>query len=206
MAEQSDRLAKNKAFLQQQERLRMSKPSCLAIDLRHKVIGECQAYQFGGVTHYLDDRGYLLAKRLMERFDGRYTIGVYELVLKAIKTLAQTDSTLPPIKTAQSVLNLEDEHIQLLHLDKLFQREALRILYTTQLEIHLNDIMYHATTIDISSTATRIVLKRAYTLSKEDIVLISYTELAPASDPELLVKIPMKLSKSIMTTYVPILF
>ena len=96
MAEQSDRLAKNKAFLQQQERLRMNKPSSLAIDLRNKVIGECQTYQFGGVTHYLDDRGYLLAKRLMERFDGRYTIGVYELVLKAIKTLAQTDSTLPP--------------------------------------------------------------------------------------------------------------
>jgi hypothetical protein len=39
MAELSDRIAKNKAFLQQQERLRMSKPSSLAIDLRHKVIG-----------------------------------------------------------------------------------------------------------------------------------------------------------------------
>ena len=112
----------------------MSKPSSLAIDLRNKVIGECQTYQFDGVTHYLDDHGYLLAKRLMERFDGRYTIGVYELVLKAIKTLAQRDSTLPPIKTAQSVLNREDGHIQLLHLDKLFQREALRIFYTTQLE------------------------------------------------------------------------
>ena len=101
----------------------------------------------------------------------------------------------PPIKTAQSVLNRDDEHIQLLHLDKLFQREALRILYTTQLEIHLNDIMYHATTIDISSTAIRIVLKRAYTLSKEDIVLISYTEFAPASDPGLLVKIPHEIVK-----------
>ena len=195
MAEQSDRLAKNKAFLQQQECLRMSKPSSLAIDLRNKVIGECQTYHFGGVTHYLDDRGYLLAKRLMERFDGRYTISVYELVLKAIKTLAQTDSTLPSIKTAQSVLNRENGHIQLLHFDKLFQHEALHILYTTQLEIHFNDIMYHATTIDISSTVIRIVLKRAYTLSKEDIVLISYTELAPASDPELLVKIPHEIVK-----------
>lgn len=55
--------------------------------------------------------------------------------------------------------------------------------------------MYHATTIDISSTAIRIVLERAYTLSKEDIVLINYTELAPASDPELLEKIPHEIVK-----------
>ncbi|MDG1687880.1 MAG: hypothetical protein P8J13_02810 [Gammaproteobacteria bacterium] len=47
----------------------MSKLSSLAIDLRNKVKGECQSYQFGGVTHYLDDRGYLLAKPLIEQSD-----------------------------------------------------------------------------------------------------------------------------------------
>ena len=82
MAESVDPKIKNRAFLDYLERQRLNKPSSLTIDLRNKVAGECQPYLFGGVTHYLDDRGYLLAKRLLERFDGRYTIGVYELLFK----------------------------------------------------------------------------------------------------------------------------
>lgn len=194
MAELNDRQAKNKTFLQQQERLRMAKPSSLSIDLRNKVVGECQAYQFGGVTHYLDDRGYLLTKRLIERFDGRYTIGVYELVLKAIKTLSQTDDS-SPVKKTNSILNPDNETVQLLQFDKIFQRKDLRILYTTQIQIHHDAVMYHATTIDVSNSAIRAVMKRAYTLSRDDIILVDFVDLASDSDPELLLKIPHQIIK-----------
>ncbi|MFT7234578.1 MAG: hypothetical protein ACI9QV_000140 [Methylophagaceae bacterium] len=194
MADLGERLAKNKAFLQQQERVRMTKPSSLAIDLRNKVVGECQAYQFGGVTHYLDDRGYLLAKRLMERFDGQYTIGVYEMVLKAIKTLSQT-TDLPPVKVTQSILKPHSDQIQLLPFDKIFQRESLRILYTTRLEILLDDVMYHAATIDISSTSIRAVMKRAYTLNNNAIVIVNFMELKSKVDPELLLQVRHKIVK-----------
>ena len=192
MAETGNHKTKNKAFLQDIERQRLNKPSSLAIDLRNKVAGECQPYLFGGVTHYLDDRGYLLVKRLIERFDGRYTIGVYELLFKAIKTLAKAPS-LPPISTIKPILRRDNDTVQLLPLDKQLQRESLRIAYTTTIEIVLGEIIYHATTLDISRVATRVVMKRAFTLNKSDIVQVSFSELSPKTDPDLLLNLPYEI-------------
>ena len=75
MAETVAHKTKNKAFLQEIERQRLNKPSSLAIDLRNKVAGECQPYLFGGITHHLDDRGYLLVKRAGVSLD---MIGAFE--------------------------------------------------------------------------------------------------------------------------------
>lgn len=50
MAENST--SKNQQFLQQFEQQRLNKPCNRIIDLRGKVAGECQAYTFGGKTHY----------------------------------------------------------------------------------------------------------------------------------------------------------
>lgn len=194
MAETVDYKIKNKAFLQDIERQRLNKPSSLAIDLRNKVAGECQPYLFGGITHHLDDRGYLLVKRLIERFEGRYTIGVYELLFKAIKTLAKAPS-LPPISTIKTILHRGNDTVQLLSLDKQLQRESLRIVYTTTIEIALDDILYHATTLDISSVAARVVMKRAFTLKKGDIVQVSFPELSSDTDPDLLMSNPHKIVK-----------
>lgn len=189
MAELDEIKAKNQAFLLEQERLRMRKPSTLAIDLRNKVAGECQPYIFGGVTHYLDDRGYLLAKRLIERFDGRYTIGVYELVLKSIKTLSKAEP-LPAITPNRAVISLEHDPVQMLAVDTVSRREALRILYTTEIEIRNGDILYHATTLDMSENALRVVMKRAYTLNKGDSVSISFSEFSLQTSSELFADIP----------------
>ncbi|WP_438971446.1 hypothetical protein, partial [Methylophaga sp.] len=93
MADSSNRKQQNQAFLQELEKQRLAKDCNRIIDLRGKVAGECQAYEFGGRKHYLDDRAFLLVKQLMARFDGRYTIGVYESVLKALKLLAHQEST-----------------------------------------------------------------------------------------------------------------
>lgn len=75
MAENNATKSRNQAFLEQHERQRLNKRCNRTIDLRGKVVGQCLAYQFGGRTHHLDDRAYLLAKQLLERFDGRYTFG-----------------------------------------------------------------------------------------------------------------------------------
>ena len=194
MAESVDPKIKNRAFLDYLERQRLNKPSSLTIDLRNKVAGECQPYLFGGVTHYLDDRGYLLAKRLLERFDGRYTIGVYELLFKALKTLAKAPS-LPPVQTTQAILSRDNKQVQLLAMGKPLQRNELRVLYTTTIDIHYDDILYHATTIDISYLAVRAVMKRAFTLQKGETVLISFSELTPEADPLLLIKVPHEIIK-----------
>jgi len=186
MAEKS--VSKNQQFLQQFERQRLNKPCNRIIDLRGKVAGECQAYTFGGKTHYLDDRAYLLAKQLLDRFNGRYTIGVYEAVLKALKSLSSDDTTsLPPESNKTEV--------QLFPFDQELQRKEPRIIYATPVEIRIADVLYHGTTMDITSSAISVSLKRTYTLDKDDLVSVNFLKLSTKEKTNLLAKISYSIFK-----------
>ena len=142
MADALDSRSKNIAFLKQLEEQRLKKTCKLVIDLRGKVAGECQAYSFGGLTHFLDDRAYILAKQLLVRFNGQYTVGVYEALIKAIKVLNQNTTITPQQATKQAVLNQDREHVQLIALDQQFKRKQSRIVHTTAVEIRLDDMRY----------------------------------------------------------------
>lgn len=167
MAELSDRKQQNQAFLQELERQRLNKDCLRIIDLRGKVAGECQAYQFGNRTHYLDDRAYLLARQLMARFDGRYTVGVYEALFQALKQLEQSQQA-------------EQDDKQLLPvtaLDQPLQRAEERIVFSTALQLRLGDVLYHGYSIDLTVNAIRVSLKRTFSLQREDIVVVSFADL-----------------------------
>lgn len=167
MAELSDRKQQNQAFLQELERQRLNKDCLRVIDLRGKVPGECQAYQFGNRTHYLDDRAYLLAKQLMARFDGRYTVGVYEALFQALKQLEQSQATEQDDK----------QRLPLIALDQPLQRAEERIVFSTALQLRLDDVLYHGYSIDLSLNAIRVSLKRTFSLQREDDVAVSFADL-----------------------------
>lgn len=175
MADLSNRKQQNQAFLQELEKQRLNKDCNRIIDLRGKVAGECQRYEFGGRQHYLDDRAYLLVKQLMARFDGRYTIGVYETVLKALKLLAQQETS----PKAQRDTPL------LLRLDSALQRSEERITFSTPIKLRLDDVLYNGHTVDIASQAIRIAFKRTHSLHADDIVRIEFTDF-PHPDNEAL--------------------
>ena len=175
MADISNRKQQNQAFLQELEKQRLNRDCNRIIDLRGKVAGECQCYEFGDRQHYLDDRAYLLVKQLMARFDGRYTIGVYEAVLKALKLLAQQAT---PAK-AQLDTPL------LLRLDSSLQRSEERITFSTPIKLRLDDVLYNGHTVDIASQAIRIAFKRTHSLHADDIVRIEFTDF-PHPDNEAL--------------------
>ncbi len=166
MAELPDRKQQNQAFLQELERQRLNKDCLRTIDLRGKVAGECQAYQFGGRVHYLDDRAYLLVKQLMSRFDGRYTVGVFEALFKALKQLTPN----------QQSTNGPEQGPQLLSLDKAIERSEARIVYTTPVQLRLDDVLYHGHTIDIALNAIRISLRRSYSLQLQDELSVSFVD------------------------------
>ena len=177
MAGNSATKSRNQAFLEQHERQRLNKPCNRTIDLRSKVPGECLAYQFGGKTHYLDDRGYLIAKQLLDRFKGKYTVGVYEALLKALKTLSANDDT-EAEKELEFILKRNRSDIQLIPFENQLQRKESRIIFATPVDIHRADVLYHGSTIDITSSAISVVLKRVSTLEKGDNVLVSFPELS----------------------------
>lgn len=185
MAELSNRKQQNQAFLQELERQRLNKPCLRIIDLRGKVAGECQAYQFGDRTHYLDDRAYLLVKQLMARFDGRYTIGVYEALLQALKKLDNRDSEAVE----------EGDNLPVINLDQPLQRAENRIVFSTAVQLRLDDMLYHGHTIDLAANAIRVALKRTYSLQMGDEVSVSFNDFAEQYDAALLRDVGYQISK-----------
>lgn len=195
MADALDSRSKNIAFLKQLEEQRLKKPSNRTIDLRGKVAGECQAYSFGGLTHFLDDRAYILAKQLLVRFNGQYTIGVYEALVKAIKVLNQNTVNTPEKTTKQAVLNQDSDRVQLIALDQQFKRKQSRIVHTTAVEIRLGDMHYNGVTLDIAPAAIRMSTRRVYTLEKNDVVSVTFPDMSSPDEPSLPDEIPYKIVK-----------
>jgi len=165
MATESNKV-QNQAFLAQLERQRLQKPCQRIIDLRGKVTGECQAYEFGGVTHFLDDRSYLIFKQLVEHMEGQYTLGVYEALMQAVRQFQQ--QTQPPSAP------LEEGGVLLIRLDQPVRRQAKRVLLTLPVTIHLAELSYHAMTLDVSADAIRVSMKHVTTLEKNDTVNVSF--------------------------------
>lgn len=173
--------SQNQKFLQQFERQRLNKICNRIIDLRGKVAGECQAYTFGGKTHHLDDRGYLLAKQLLAHFNGQYTFGVYEGILKTLTQLKQSKNKLDESGPAGASQLVDSVQIPFVKFEHFLQRKETRILYTTPVELMINDVLYHASTLDITSSSINIVLKLAYTMTQGDTVQVHFADLVKQS-------------------------
>lgn len=195
MVDGSESTTRNESFLRRHEHQRLNKSCNRIIDLRGKVAGECQAYTFGSLTHYLDDRAYLLAKQLLDRFNGRYTVGVNETLFKALKTLKNESAVTNTRQEAKPILIRDQADVQFISFDQLLLRKEPRIQYATAVDLHVADVLYHATTIDITSSAIRITLKRAFTLEEGDKISVSFPEFISSTQPKLLTKIDYTLLK-----------
>lgn len=188
MAETEGR-QQNQAFLQQMERQRRQKICQRNIDLRGKVPGECQAYEIGGLTHYLDDRAYTLIKQLMERNTGQYTVGVYEGLLEGMKRL----KALSAIETETIAPPSEDHSPALIRLDQAIRRREIRIQLVTPLHLQIGDLSYHASSVDLTSSAVRVTMKRTFTLNQDDVVNVTFSDLLTQAPADLLVDLPYRI-------------
>ena len=180
--------SQNKAFLDQLDRQRANKPCIRIIDLRGKVAGECQAYTFGDRTHYLDDRAYLITKKLLDRYDGRYTMGVYDTLMMALKKLTEISEQESEYQEDKSGLNFKR-----LPFDHQSDRKELRIIYATPITINIGDVRYSATTMNLTTSAIKVSLKRAHTLEKNGTVFIDFLELSSPEDGGLLSNVKFKI-------------
>lgn len=171
----TERSQQNQAFLDRLERQRLNKPCLRVIDLRGRVSGECQPYLIDGREHYLDDRAYLLLKRLIERQGNGLTVGVYEALMKALKKLDSLQAH-PQEDNERPLLKRIPGDPQILSFDEPVTRREIRIRHNTPLEIHAGDVVYHAGSLDISTQAIRASMKRAYTLQTGQAVSLSFPE------------------------------
>ncbi|MDX1574067.1 MAG: PilZ domain-containing protein [Methylophaga sp.] len=190
MAE-TDSRQQNQAFLQQLERQRLQKPCLRNIDLRGKVAGECQAYQIGNRTHYLDDRSYLLLKTLLERNNNQFTVAVYEAWQKALQLLMQQDAV--PVNVEQKpILYRDSQQFQWLDFDSRIERREPRFNITTPAVIDAEELRYHASTTNISASAMRLSMRRVQHLLTGQNILISLPTLQLDAPADLLTEMPYR--------------
>jgi hypothetical protein len=194
MSEDDNIPTQNKAFLRQYEIQRLNKTCNRIIDLRGKVAGECLAYTFGDRTHYLDDRAYLLAKQLLNRFNGRYTVGVYESLLTALKRLKQQQNT-TNFKTQKDILHQDPIQPQHIPFDQHLQLKEQRIIYTSSVDVFIDEVLYHGSTTDITRSSIRVVLRRAHTMEKGDSLGVTFSGFNSTYSINLLTKIKYKVVK-----------
>lgn len=187
---QTDSQQQNQAFLQQLERQRLAKPCLRLIDLRGKVAGECQAYQIGQQTHYLDDRSYLLLKTLLQRSDNQFTVGVFEAWQKAHQLLMQQDNAAVMAPAQKPILYRDSRQFQLLEFDHRIERREPRLNFTTPALIDAQELRYHASTINISASAMRLSMRRAQHLQTGQQVFISLPDLQAEAPADLLTEMP----------------
>ena len=179
----------NQAFLQQLERQRLAKPCRRLIDLRGKVAGECQAYQIGQQTHYLDDRSYLLLKTLLQRSNNQFTVGVFEAWQKACQLLLQQDNV-PVAASQKPILYRDSRQFQWLDFDQRIEHREPRLNFTTPALIDAQELRYHASTINISASAMRLSMRRAQHLQTGQQVFISLPDLQTEAPADLLTEMP----------------
>lgn len=191
MAE-TDSRQQNQAFLQQLERQRLQKPCLRNIDLRGKVAGECQAYQIGQRTHYLDDRSYLLLKTLLERSNNQFTVAVYEALQKALQLLTQQDTATAEAEQ-KPILYRDSQQYQLLAFDSRIERREPRFNITTPALIDAGELRYHASTINISASALRLSMRRAQHLQTGQHILVSLPDLQQNAPADLLSEMPYRI-------------
>ncbi|MCY7295912.1 PilZ domain-containing protein [Alteromonas sp. a30] len=69
----------HKRFLIKMELKRLARPCVRVIDLRGRVAGECEIFEYDNITHFLDETAREVFEKEV-RIYGEYTLGVYEAV------------------------------------------------------------------------------------------------------------------------------
>ena len=157
-------LPREKRFLLKMEVKRLAKPCLRSIDLRGQVDGECKLYEYGGISHYLDDVAIDVFENQVRIFGG-YTFGVYEKALqtdnnfkilreKAEKRQAREEKRAEEDKVGTTLGKYDVPVVNLL---EYAQRSQERMNFASAIEIFSDDnTSTRGTSVDISKDGLKV--------------------------------------------------
>jgi len=192
-------------FLQRMEEQRLAKPCFLNIDMRGKVPGDCRRHAHNNRTFHLDDASYRLFQEGLAKYEGVYTVGVYEAIIngehtnKAIRereeraqralqqqqhvltTSTPRTSAAPAEQGAHDTGQAEELTYTLYNPDTVCfgyyqRRREPRLRYVTGVEVTIDDMPHSAKTRDISAKGLRIYIKGSGSASVGQTVSITFTD------------------------------
>ena len=188
-------LSKSRRFLLKMELNRLFSACKRTIDLRGKVDGTCQEYQFQGKTHYLDTLAIENFEEVVAIFDG-FTVGVFERVTQTensyrVKQLAEDtqrrqDLERPQSKshnTSQSQIREEPakeqlHQTELVSLTTFNQRSEDRVAIIDKLQVRLrNGHQVDGVSSNLSINGCKVKIPSKYQVAVGETIYLNYLKI-----------------------------
>ncbi|WP_111977923.1 PilZ domain-containing protein [Algibacillus agarilyticus] len=165
-------LSDSERFLLKMELSRLTSECKRPIDLREKNMGECELFEYQGVSHFLPVEGQRYFEHEVEMQHGVYNFAAYEKILRHFKVRPQTNFDSKTQKT-----EVEETFALPIIFGKRITRSEERMHYVTDLTIATNLKPVKAKTKDVSPTGLKIKLKLNTILPNDTVVVVHFTDL-----------------------------
>ncbi|ABE54322.1 type IV pilus assembly PilZ [Shewanella denitrificans OS217] len=145
-------------FLIKMELNRLAGICTRIIDMRGKSELECQEISLGGVTHFLDEPAQNALLQALPLYRNKYTLGVYEHVIKAHKKYLYKQQFLQS-KAQSGTQDVNEFVVPAVVLGNYFSRTEERMNYSIKVRMLQQGISeFSGTTLDLSVSGARIKL------------------------------------------------
>lgn len=161
-------------FLLKMELNRLATSCTRVIDLRNKTDLNCETFEFGAQTHFIDPPAKASFREALALYREQYTLGVYEQVIAAhkariLKSRSSTNSSdnVPTTYVAEGVV-----------LGNYFARSEERMNYSMKIEVSQAMQQYMGITVDLSVGGARIRLPAKQNLNAKQPIRVKLLELS----------------------------
>lgn len=184
-------------FLAKMEAARLRRECLHLVDMRGKVPGVCQKYQFKGRDFYLDDVSYQIFQKGLSEYRGIFTVGTYEAIVNGAHTLKAIRSD--SVNSAATAMNSDDKKGAITHPMTIIdfgyyrRRSEDRLEYVTDVILEYDGVRYPAKTRNLSSNGIQLHLAKLPGFVDLEPVYVSFTDLG--GEPGLMQRVPFTLMK-----------
>lgn len=162
-------------FLLKMELNRLASCCIRVIDLRNKTELECEIFEFGSQTHYIDQPTKASFLAALALYREQYTLGVYEQVIAAHKARVLKVRT----NANESINTINEPYVaQGIVLGSYFARCEERMNYSMKIEVSQAMQQYMGITVDLSVRGARIRLPAKHALDAKHPLRIKLLELS----------------------------
>jgi hypothetical protein len=165
-------------FLIKMELNRLAGICTRIIDMRGKSELECQEITLGGVTHFLDEPAQNALLQALPLYRNKYTLGVYEHVIKAHKKFLYKQQFLQS-KAQSSIQDVNEFVVPAVVLGNYFSRTEERMNYSIKVRMQQQGISeFSGTTLDLSVSGARIKFDANQVIDADRPLIVKLSELS----------------------------
>lgn len=171
---QPSNMAETSPFMAKMESARRARPCPISVDMRNKVAGICNPYQFGERTFHMDEASQAIFEQQLTKNGGVFTQGAYENIINGPHTLKAIRQIREKAEDVQSDEPEEAQIIEIIDFGFHRKRQQERYELVTHLVIFTQENSYFGITKDISENGILVLIPMNYAVKSGDKVQLSF--------------------------------